>query len=125
MDKFAIMKEYTKNCYSPYSNINVVCMIPTENDYFFGVNIENSSYGVTLCAEKSALASLISNGIDTKNLNTMYILTNTLDYITPCGSCLQFISEFVSQEFKIITLGNNNKINEYKLKDLFPSQFRL
>lgn len=123
-DKFNKLKSKTDNCYSPYSNIKIVSLINDEkNNDFFGVNVENSSYSLTVCSERSCIVSAISQGVNVNLIREMLIYTNSFDEIIPCGACLQFISEFTNDKFKIITLGNNNKIMIYKIKDLFPKCF--
>ena len=110
-------------CYSPYSKINVVSyLLSTGNVKTKGVNVENASYGLTICAEKSAIVSAISNGISPKDFKSIEIFTDSFESILPCGSCLQFIAEFVNENFPIITEGNKYR-KEYVLKDLLPHNF--
>lgn len=113
-----------KYSYSPYSNFRVACsIILKDNTYIGGVNVENKSYGLTICAERNAMTSLISQKYDYKNIDYIIITSDTTDNIIPCGACLQFLSEFIKPETKIVTIGNNNDIKEFKLKDLLPKAF--
>lgn len=95
---------------------------------FMGVNVENASIGLTICAERSAFVSALSNGITPTQLkeknNSISLYTDSLGTIIPCGACLQFMSEFVRPDFKIITCGSRNLIEFYTLKDLAPYQFK-
>ena len=124
--------ELLKNSYSPYSKFRVACSIITKNNCFFGgVNIENSSYGLTICAEKSAMSSYISNGQDLNNIDYIIIVSDCIEKITPCGSCLQFLGEFIKNNNKIITasydknINENFNISEYCIYDLLPKLFKL
>ena len=118
-----ICRDYIKRCYSPYSKFNVVAMMVCKNKNYFGVNVENCSYSLTICAETNCISNAITDGLDFKNVLYMVVLTDTADEITPCGSCRQFIAEFVQGDLEIHTIGNNNKIIPYKVKDLIPYIF--
>lgn len=118
--------EYTKFSYAPYSKFKVACILVasngSEDKEFCGVNIENSSYGLTICAERVAIFRAISEGY--KVLKTLYLVAidsegrEVLD-IMPCGACRQVIIEF-SDNLSIIT-----RKSEYKIQELIPFSFRL
>ena len=118
-----ICRDYIKRCYSPYSKFNVVAMMVCKDTNYFGVNVENCSYPLTICAETNCISNAITDGLDFKNVLYMVVLTNTADEITPCGSCRQFIAEFARGDLEIHTIGNNNKIISYEVKDLIPYIF--
>lgn len=122
-----ILGKYLDNCYSPYSKFNVVAMVKTnKNQKYYGVNVENASYSMTICAERVAITNAITNGMKKNDLEYIVICSNTCDSILPCGACLQVLSEFTDDKYlKIYTIGNNNKINIYELKDLLPKIFTL
>lgn len=110
--------------YSPYSKFRVGASLLTEDGKIFcGTNVENSSYGGTICAERSAIVSAISNGYKKFKMICIVALDYE-EYIYPCGICLQFISEFGSDIDIVIT----NKILEYKIlkiSDFLPLNFSL
>lgn len=118
--------EYTKFSYAPYSKFKVACILiasnGNEDKEFYGVNVENSSYGLTICAERVAIFKAISEGY--KFLKTLYLVAvdsqgrEVLD-IVPCGACRQVIIEF-SDNLKIIT-----RKSEYKIQEIMPFSFRL
>lgn len=118
--------EYTKFSYAPYSKFKVACILiasnGNEDKEFYGVNVENSSYGLTICAERVAIFKAISEGY--KFLKTLYLVAvdsqgrEVLD-IVPCGACRQVIIEF-SDNLKIIT-----RKAEYKIQEIMPFSFRL
>ena len=68
--------------------------------------------------------SLISQGYNYKDINYIIIVSDTTDSIIPCGACLQFLNEFISNNTSIITVGNNKKIIKYKFNELLPITFK-
>ncbi|MCS7245945.1 MAG: cytidine deaminase [candidate division WOR-3 bacterium] len=118
--------EYTKFSYAPYSKFKVACILiasnGNEDKEFYGVNVENSSYGLTICAERVAIFKAISE--EYKILKALYLVAvdsegfEVLD-IMPCGACRQVMIEF-SDNLSIIT-----RKSEYKIKELIPFSFRL
>lgn len=94
--------EKVQNCYCPYSKFHVVAALITKKNIYFGVNIENRSYGLTNCAERSAIFTAISN--NDREFVALFIYSP--DYkkpLPPCGACRQVISEF-SKNLPIIML---------------------
>jgi cytidine deaminase len=117
---------YIKFSYAIYSNFKVACILiasnGSEKKEFFGVNIENASYGLTICAERVAIFKAISEGY--KELLELYLVAINQDNeevydIMPCGACRQVISEF-SDNLKIIT-----RKGEFYIKDLLPLSFKI
>jgi len=107
-----------KNCYSPYSKFRVVAVLITKNSYYFGVNIENRSFGLTNCAERSAIFSAISNG--DKDFEAIIIYSPDYDKpIPPCGACRQVISEF-SSNLPIIMLSKDFSFDIKSIDMLLP-----
>ena len=117
--------ELLKNSYSPYSNFKVASSVITKDNQFFGgVNVENSSYGLTMCAERNAIFNAISNGIKKENIDYLILVSESKKKIFPCGACLQVLSEFLGEDTDVIIQENNN-ISIYKLKSLIPFSFKL
>lgn len=110
-----------KNSYSPYSNFRVSALVKTKNGKIFkGVNIENAAYSPTICAERSALASAISNG----EREFSYIIINGDSKDTfPCGVCRQFIREFADSDTKIVIANSADDYKIYTIEDLLPHSF--
>ncbi len=93
--------EGRKNAYAPYSNFKVGAAVLTEDGKIYtGCNIENASYGATNCAERTAIFKAISEGH--KTIEAIAIVGVINDYTYPCGICRQVISEFASDNTKII-----------------------
>lgn len=112
-------KEYA---YSPYSNFKVGAAVLTNDGMvFLGNNIENASYGATICAERVAIFKAISEA--KKNIVKLAIASDTNDLTYPCGICRQVISEFMPDGE--IILGSENEIKVYKVSELLPHAFEL
>lgn len=111
-----------KNSYSKYSNFRVSALLKTKGDkdnIFLGVNVENAGIQ-SICAERSAFVSAISNG----KREFEYLLLVADEYVLPCGYCRQFITEFVNEDFRIYIYDmKNKKISEYTINELLPNGF--
>lgn len=124
--------EAAKNSYSPYSKFKVgAALLTKNNEIYLGCNIENASYSLTNCAERTAIFKAVSEGKkEFKAIAIMGSATEEFDeYCTPCGACRQVLSEFCEPDFKIILgrIKEKNKIElkEYTLKELLPESFVL
>ncbi|AEE93642.1 cytidine deaminase [Acidianus hospitalis] len=118
-----IAKNATRNSYAPYSNIHVGAAIVTEDGKIFtGTNIENSSYGLSICAERVAVFNAVSNGY--RKFKKIAIITSEGKGIMPCGACRQVLAEF-SENMEVITLDKEGNVIRFKLNDLLPHAFRL
>jgi cytidine deaminase len=111
-----------KNAYAPYSRFRVgSAVVGGSGEVYIGCNVENASYGATICAERMAIGAAIAAG--EKKVNTVAVINSTARPCSPCGLCLQVIAEF-GQEVKIITASNNKKlVEQMTLKDLMPRIF--
>jgi cytidine deaminase len=127
-----IAKSLINKSYAPYSNFNVVCVaLLNDGSIINGVNIENNSYGATICAERSMISNFIVNHqnkiIDTIILTYKHKTGNSNTPITPCGICRQSISELIfkqKQDIKLITTGENGNIWVFNnLSQLLPFSF--
>lgn len=110
--------------YSIYSKfaVGAVCILES-GEYVLGCNIENASYGLCNCAERSALFSLISQGYNPKEVVEMVIIADTKKPVSPCGACRQVMTELLNPEC-IVTMFNLNKdVLSVKVKDLIPFAF--
>lgn len=125
-DLFILAKEAMKNSYAPYSNYNVGAVLLTKNGNIYkGCNIENASYSLTNCAERTALFSAISNG--EKEFVAICIVGGINgeinDYAMPCGACRQALAEFCNENFKVYIGIDEDNIKEYTLNELLPYSF--
>ena len=116
------------NSYCPYSKFRVACSIVTKSNAIYnGVNIENASYGLTMCAERSAIFNALSNGMVKEDIDYLIIVSDCTDKLMPCGACLQVFSEFLDKESKIIISSSKNEncynIKSYKFSEFLPNIF--
>jgi cytidine deaminase len=112
--------------YTPYSNFKVGAAIELKDGTFIhGANIENASYGLTNCAERSAIYSLISQGYQTKDIVSMTIIANDHGPVSPCGACRQVMHELLPKK-TIITLANTKGMTQItSTEELLPFGFVL
>lgn len=113
-------KEAMKNAYTKYSGFNVGAALLTKSGKIFtGCNIENSSFGATICAERVAFAKAISEG--ERDFEAIAIVSSSGDFTYPCGICRQFMSEWGTQ-LKLI-FENGKETKTYTLNQLLPEAF--
>ena len=125
-DLIRVAKKARESAYSPYSDITVgAALLTRDGRIYTGANIENASYGATVCAERVALYSAIHNG--DKSLEAIAIVgakrgeESRLPFV-PCGICRQTMREFCGGDFKII-LESEDGHTVYTLDDLLPHGF--
>ena len=121
IDKAKTMRQ---NAYSPYSKFKVGAAVLTQQDNIYGgCNIENVSFGLTNCAERTAVFKAVSAG-ETK-IKALALVGGDTNPVSPCGACRQVISEFAvdNKDFLIIMAAASGKIVEYNLDELFPEPF--
>lgn len=110
-----------RNSYSPYSNLKVAAALLTNDGTIFtGVNVENSSIGLSICAERSAMVSAVSAGY--RSFTAIAITSNRRDPISPCGACRQFMAEF--GDFEVFLVGEEKTINT-TVYELLPMRFEM
>ena len=119
-------KKVSENAYSPYSNFPVgACVLYENGNKYLGCNVENASYGLTLCAERNAISSAITNGEKSK-IKAVAIYSPKQKRCVPCGACRQWLNEFGlsdKEEVKIILEDDNDKLFILSLEELFPYGF--
>ncbi|OXT07238.1 cytidine deaminase [Thermoanaerobacterium thermosaccharolyticum] len=117
-------KEAREKAYVPYSHFKVgACALTESGNTYKGCNIENSSYGLTNCAERTALFNAYSNG--DRKIKAIAVVADTEGPVSPCGSCRQVMYELGGEDLTVI-LGNMK--GDYvvkKAKDLLPYAFLL
>ena len=110
------------NSYSPYSNFKVGAVLLSDTgNLYTGVNVENSSYGLTNCAERTAVFKAISEG--EKKFKTIVIVSDAEDFITPCGACRQVLIETCGKDLEVVMSNSDNEIRILKLEELLPLSF--
>ena len=116
--------EASKNAYCPYSKFPVGACVLTDNDKVYtGCNFENSSFGLTICAERNAIGSAVVDG--EKKVKAVAIYSPNMENCYPCGACRQVLHEFKSESgMDIITLCGD-EISVCKIDELLPKGFNL
>jgi cytidine deaminase len=110
------------NAYAPYSQFTVGSCICTDNDNLYtGVNIENSSYGLTTCAEASAICAMVSSG--EQRIKSIVVLAGNNQLCSPCGSCRQKIYEFSTPQTMIHLCNKNTLVRSISIDELLPLAF--
>ncbi|HYE68347.1 MAG TPA: cytidine deaminase [Anaerovoracaceae bacterium] len=108
--------------YAPYSRFKVGAALLTKSgEVFTGVNVENSSFGATICAERTAFVKAISEGH--REFDAIAVISSDGE-VYPCGICRQFMFEF-GDELKIITGEDEDHLHIAEIKELLPEGFRL
>ena len=107
--------------YAPYSNFRVgVALLTRQGDIYQGVNVENRSFGLTICAERTAAATAVSQG--QKDFVAIGIASS--GGVTPCGACRQFLAEFCDDlTVLLINVETGNTVRETTLNELLPDRF--
>lgn len=114
--------EVMPNAYAPFSKFNVGAALLTKTGQVFtGVNVENSSYGGTICAERTACVKAISEGF--REFEALAVVTSQGGG-WPCGICRQFLYEF-APDLTVISGDDEDHLQTYKLKELLPEGFKL
>ena len=112
------------NAYAPYSKFNVSAIIETKDGKFIpGVNVENASYGATICAERNAVTTAISMGYKKGEFKNIYIMVSGDKLSMPCFMCRQVITEFFDKDCGIILVGKNGEIEKHTVSELCPYPF--
>lgn len=130
IQKEEIEKLYTsalqarKNSYSPYSKFKVgASVLLDDGTIVSGTNVENSSYSLTMCAERNALFTAVSLGYKKENIRALLIVANTDGPCSPCGACRQVIFELMDKNAEVILTNRKNDIKIFEVKDLLPFSF--
>ncbi|WP_425397955.1 cytidine deaminase [Aeoliella sp.] len=109
--------------YAPYSKFSVgAAVLADDGRVFTGVNVENASYGLTICAERSAVFAAVAAGAT--RLVAVAIYTPTPKPASPCGACRQVLAEF-AENMQVLLGCQGDEIAEYTLDELLPEQFKL
>ena len=113
-----------KNSYSPYSNFRVASIaVMKDGREFGGVNVENASYGASICAERSAILSAISAGYKPYDFETLYVMCDNEKIGMSCFLCRMVISEMFEPDKKIIAMNPRGEEEVHTVSELCPYPF--
>ncbi len=108
--------------YTPYSHFKVGAAVRMEDGSLHsGCNVENRSFGLTLCAERVALAAAVAAG--NRKPAALAVVTDVHPPAVPCGLCLQTLAEFADPEFPILLSNPDGERREFRLQELLPRPF--
>ena len=117
----SVAREAQKNAHAPYSGFPVgVALLAGDGRVFTGVNVENASIGLSVCAERNAIAKAVSEGAT--GFVRLAIVTDSLEPIMPCGVCRQVIWEFSHDLGIVIESGDGRRVTT-TIAELFPKPF--
>jgi len=109
--------------YSPYSNYAVGAAVQvSDGRVFTGANVENASYGLSVCAERAAILAAVNAGA--KELSAVVVATSTTPPAAPCGVCRQTMAEFADDAMPIVLVNDRGERTETTLGELLPHAFR-
>ncbi|SDH54496.1 cytidine deaminase [Fervidobacterium changbaicum] len=109
-----------KNAYAPYSHFHVGAALLTRNgNVYIGANVENASYGLTNCAERTAIFSAVANG--EREFDTLVVVADTDKPVSPCGACRQVMAEFGN--FNVVLTNLKGEILQTTVAELLPYSF--
>lgn len=113
-----------KNSYAPYSNFSVAAIVlMKDGTYFKGVNVENASYGASICAERVAICQAVSAGYRKGDFKKLYIMVDSDQISSCCFMCRQVISEFFEEDDEVIFSSRNGDAKRYYVKEICPYPF--
>ncbi|MGT2833524.1 cytidine deaminase [Streptococcus halotolerans] len=122
IDLITLAKEASQNAYVPYSHFPIGAAVLTKSGQVFqGCNIENISFGLCNCGERTAIFKAVSEGY--RELETIAVYGATKEPVSPCGACRQVMVEFFEPTSKVILISQNGKTVEMTVEELLPYSF--
>ena len=116
--------ELQKNSYAPYSNFHVSAIVVAKDGVEFrGVNVENASFGATICAERSAIVSAISAGYKKGDFKELNVMVSSGEVGMPCFICRQVILEFFDKDATVRCFATTGEYKEYTVEEICPYPF--
>ena len=119
---YRMAADVKNNAYAPYSGFRVgAALLAQSGKVYTGVNVENASFGATLCAERGAVAKAVSEG--EQEFRALAVASSAGEAM-PCGICRQVLMEF-EPELRVITGKDEEHLESYSLQELLPGAFSL
>ncbi|BAN90145.1 cytidine deaminase [Aeropyrum camini] len=124
-DLVGVAVEYSARAYAPYSRFRVGAAVKTSDGRVYGgCNVENSSYGLTVCAERTAVFKAVSEGSAGVEEIVVYAADSD-EPVPPCGACLQVLSEHARGDPPVYMVSRSGRVRYARLSQLLPMAFRL
>lgn len=130
LDLLKKAKSLQKNAYAPYSLFRVAALVTLKNNKeILGVNVENASYAVSICAERVALSQVFAQGYTKDDIVSFFLITDSKTIGSPCGLCRQFMIETMPETCPVYISSKNDKndpkiIRKVLVKNLLPLAFK-
>ena len=113
-----------KNAYTPYSKFNVgAAVLLKDGTIIKGCNIENASYGLSNCAERTTLFTTYAMGYKKDDIEKFLIVANTKRPVSPCGACRQVMAELMNLDTEVFLTNLNRDVKMMKVSELIPYSF--
>ncbi len=118
-------KSAMQNAYVPYSKFKVgAAILLKDGNVIRGCNVENAAYGLTNCAERTAMFAMYAQGYTKNDVEEMIVIADTKGPISPCGSCRQVMTELIPEEANIYLTNCNGDTKKMTLDELMPYGFK-
>jgi len=128
MNYFHQLESLLDKAYAPYSGFHVAAIVVTQAGKIYkGVNVESAAYPTTICAERNALHTAVTEGVQVGDISEVHILarnaTQTLVKAYPCGSCRQVIAEQANNDAQVYSYHSENEVEQHSISELLPFAF--
>ena len=118
------LKDLLDHSYAPYSNFHVASIVVMKDGTCFkGVNVENASYGATICAERVAITAAVTAGYQKGDFERLYVMVDSDKISSSCFLCRQVVSEFFARDAEIIFSNRLGDAKRYTVEELCPVPF--
>ena len=119
-------KQASRNAYTPYSSFPVgAALLAEDGEIYVGCNVENASFGLTNCAERSAIFTAVADGRGRGDFSALLIYTSGETCHAPCGACRQVLNEFFEPESFIYSACDSGEVVAWSMDELLPDSFEL
>lgn len=125
-DLLALARSARAMAYAPYSRFLVGAVVQTRDGrQFSGCNVENASYGLCLCAERTALFSAVAAGCRPGDFAALAVIADTPDPVSPCGACRQVMAELCDADMPVLLANLGGVTQQTSVAALLPGSFKL
>jgi cytidine deaminase len=125
-DLLALARSARAMAYAPYSRFLVGAVVQTRDGrQFSGCNVENASYGLCLCAERTALFSAVAAGCRPGDFAALAVIADTPDPVSPCGACRQVMAELCDADMPVLLANLGGATQQTSVAALLPGSFKL
>ncbi len=122
-DPIQLAMETAQKAYVPYSHFPIgAVLVAKDGHYYTGVNIENASFGLTNCGERTAIFKAVSEGVT--DFSALYIYGETEEPVSPCGACRQVMAEFFEADLPITLIAKDGTTKTMNMEELLPYSFK-